>query len=120
MKYSDHYDSSLGGITLVSDGNALTGLWFDGQKRFPSTTANETFESPDLPIFEQTRRWLDLYFAGKHPDFTPPLAPKGTPFQQKVWELLLAIPYGKIMTYGEIAQHVVETYPGASLQGITS
>ena len=119
MTYTTHYDSPLGGITLASDGNTLTRLWFDGQKHFPVTTANETSENPDLPIFEQTRRWLDLYFAGQCPDFTPPLAPQGTPFQQKVWKLLLAIPYGKTTTYGKIAQHVVETRLIASLHGAT-
>ena len=117
MNYSDHYDSPLGGITLVSDGIVLTGLWFDGQKRFAATLASESKQSPNLPIFEQTRHWLDLYFAGHCPDFTPPLAPQGTPFQQKVWKMLLAIPYGKTVTYGEIAQRVVETCHGASLQG---
>ncbi|MBO4656123.1 MAG: methylated-DNA--[protein]-cysteine S-methyltransferase [Bacteroidales bacterium] len=120
MTYIAHYDSPLGGITLASDGIALTGLWFDGQKHFAATHASESMQSPDLPIFEQTRHWLDLYFAGHCPDFTPPLAPQGTPSQQKVWELLLAIPYGKTTTYGEIAQRVVETCHGASLQGVTS
>ena len=120
MTYTAHYDSPIGGITLASDGVALTGLWFDGQKHFAATLTNETYEDSDLPVFEQTRKWLDLYFAGECPDFTPPLAPQGTPFQQKVWELLLAIPYGKTTTYGEIAQCVVETRLIASLHGATS
>ena len=120
MNYTDHYDSPLGNITLASDGVALTGLWFEGQKHFAATLASESMQSPDLPIFGQTRKWLDLYFAGQCPDSTPLLAPQGTPFQQKVWELLLAIPYGKTVTYGEIARHFVETCHGASLQGMTS
>ena len=119
MTYTAHYNSPLGGITLASDGHALTGLWFDGQKHFALTLANESSEDSNLPVFEQTRNWLDLYFSGECPDFTPPLAPKGTPFQQKVWRLLLAIPYGKTMTYGEIAQRVVETRLIASLHGAT-
>ena len=120
MTYTAHYDSPLGGITLASDGNTLTGLWFDGQKHFAATLTNETYDDSDWPVFEQTRKWLDLYFAGQCPDFTPPLAPQGTPFQQKVWKLLLAIPYGKTTTYGKIAQHVVETRLIASLHGATS
>ncbi len=119
MTYTVHYNSPLGGITLASDGHALTGLWFDGQKHFAATLTNESSEDSDLPVFEQTRNWLDLYFSGECPDFTPPLAPKGTPFQQKVWRLLLAIPYGKTVTYGEIAQRVVETRLIASLHGAT-
>ena len=54
-------------------------------------------------ILRETVEWLDLYFAGKCPSFTPPLAPKGTPFRQEVWQLLLDIPYGKTTTYGELA-----------------
>lgn len=119
MTYTAHYDSPIGGITLASDGHALTGLWFDGQKHFPSTLTKETSEDSDLPVFKQTRKWLDIYFAGKCPDFIPPLAPQGTLFQQKVWELLLAIPYGKTVTYGEIAQRFVETRLIASLHGAT-
>ena len=119
MTYTAHYDSPLGGITLASDGHALTGLWFDGQKHFAATLTNESSEDSDLPVFEHTRKWLDLYFSGDCPDFTPPLAPKGTPFQQKVWRLLLAIPYGKTVTYGEIAQRVVEMRLIASLHGVT-
>ena len=102
MEFTHHYDSPLGGITLASDGEALIGLWFDGQKYFPDTLEKE-YEDRDLPVFEQARRWLDIYFSGREPDFTPPLRMKTTPFRKEVWEILLAIPYGKTMTYGEIA-----------------
>ena len=97
-----HYPSPLGSITLASRGNALTGLWFDGQKYFGSTLPQHCREK-SLPVFEQTVRWLDLYFSGKAPDFTPPLAMETTPFRRAVWEILLTIPYGKTMTYGQIA-----------------
>ena len=116
MNYTAHYSSPIGGITLASDGAALTGLWFDGQKHFAATLAGAPFEKPDLPVFAETRHWLDLYFAGQCPDFTPPLAPTGTPFQQKVWNILLDIPYGKTMTYGEIAKRIVETFHEMSLR----
>ena len=72
MTYTYHYDSPLGGITLSSNGTALTGLWFDGQKYF-GDTLEEKYEEISLPIFEQSARWLDIYFSGKAPDFTPPL-----------------------------------------------
>lgn len=102
MEFTCHYDSPLGGITLASDGEALIGLWFDGQKYFTDTLEKE-YENRDLLVFEQARRWLDIYFSGREPDFTPPLRMKTTPFRKEVWEILLAIPYGKTMTYGEIA-----------------
>lgn len=116
MTYTVHYNSPLGGITLASNGVSLIGLWFYGQKHFPAMLTNENSDYSDLPVFEHTRKWLDLYFSGDCPDFTPPLAPKGTPFQQKVWKLLLAIPYGKTVTYGEISKQYVETCHGTSLR----
>ena len=102
MEYTHRYASPLGGITLASDGNALTGLWFDGQKYFAATLDTEHRETA-LPVFAEADRWLDLYFSGKAPDFTPPLSMKTTAFRRAVWELLLTIPYGSTMTYGEIA-----------------
>lgn len=103
MLYISHYDSPLGGITMASDGEALVGLWFDGQRHFAETLSEKATEYPDLPIFAQTRRWLDIYFSGRKPDFTPALRMCGTPFRRRVWEILLTIPYGKTLTYGEIA-----------------
>ena len=105
MEYIDHYKSPLGGITIASDGERLTGLWFDGQKYFADTLAEE-HEEKVLPVFEETRRWLDIYFSGKDPDFTPPLAMKTTAFRRAVWEIMLTIPYGQTMTYGQIAERI--------------
>ena len=103
MDYTFHVDSPLGGITLASDGEALTGLWFDGQKYYADTLDAEYAEKA-LPIFDETAKWLDLYFAGIAPDFTPKLSPRGTSFRRRVWDVLLTIPYGHTMTYGEIAK----------------
>ena len=97
--------SPLGGITLTGDGEALTGLWFDGQKRFPAPL-NADHEFRRLPVFSEAERWLNLYFSGRAPDFLPPLLLRGTAFQRMVWELLFAIPYGCTVTYGEIADAV--------------
>ena len=102
MEYIHHYHSPLGGITVASDGEVLTGLWFDGQKYFAVTLAKE-HEEKMLPVFEETDRWLDIYFQGKEPDFMPALHPVGTEFQCAVWEILRRIPYGRTITYGEIA-----------------
>ncbi len=101
MNFTYHYSSPIGGISLGSDGTHLTGLWFDGQKYFA-----DTFEEPHeklLPVFAQTVRWLDIYFSGQNPRFTPPLKMITTPFRQRVWEIMLQIPYGQTTTYGHIA-----------------
>lgn len=106
MDYTTHYDSPLGGITFASDGEALVGLWFDGQKYFADSIANEKSVNPDLPVFDETRRWLDLYFSGQDPDFTPRLKMRTTPFRKGVWEAMLTIPFGQTMTYGKIAKRL--------------
>ena len=103
MEYIYHYDSPLGGITIASDGAALTGLWFDGQKYFGSTLS-AAHEARPLPIFEETECWLGIYFSGQAPDFTPKLHLSATPFRLAVWNCLLAIPYGETVTYGELAR----------------
>ena len=103
MEYIGHYDSPLGGITLSSDGEALTGLWFDGQKYFAAALDRE-HEEKALPIFGETAQWLDCYFSGKKPGFTPKLNPRGTAFRRAVWDVLLTIPYGQTATYGKIGR----------------
>ena len=107
MEYTHHYDSPLGGITMASDGESLTGLWFDGQKYFADTLGQD-HEERGLPVFEQADRWLDTYFSGREPDLTPPLHMKTTEFRKAVWDIMLTIPYGSTMTYGEIAKRVAE------------
>ena len=102
MIYINKYNSPLGGITMAADGTVLTGLWLDGQKYFGDTLP-EAYEEKRLPVFDEAKRWLDLYFQGKVPDFTPPLSLQSTPFREAVWKILLTIPYGQTMTYGEIA-----------------
>lgn len=102
-----HYSSPLGGITLASDGTHLIGLWFDGQKYFADTLQNPVQEE-SLPIFKDTCRWLDMYFSGKKPHFTPPITMRTTPFRKQVWEILLQILYGHTMTYGEIADKIAK------------
>lgn len=105
MEYIHHYDSPLGGITIASDGKALTGLWFDGQKYFAEGLGQDIREK-NLSVFDQTVQWLDIYFSGKEPGFTPPLNMKTTPFRKAVWEILLTIPFGQTMTYGKIAEKI--------------
>lgn len=131
MYDSSQYVSSLGTITMVSDGEALTGLWIEGQK-YAQAALGDTYreiqegvgetrykdvkrdafdvanKDRDLQIFKDTTRWLDIYFSGKNPDFMPPLKLNGTEFQKEVWEILLAIPYGTTRTYGDIAAQIAK------------
>ena len=103
MQYTHHYTSPLGGILLASDGKALTGLWFDGQKYFGSTLSAQ-HEQKMLPVFEETVRWLDIYFGGQKPNFTPSLSlQQASSFRREVWEIMLTIPFGQTMTYKAIA-----------------
>ena len=107
MTCTQHYDSPLGGMLLAADEVGLTGLWFDGQKYFADTLPQEHVQG-ETPVLAETRRWLDVYFSGREPDFLPPLHPLGSPFRQAVWELLLQIPYGRTVTYGDLARQLAE------------
>lgn len=107
MEYTHHYVSPLGGITLASDGEALTGLWFDGQKYF-ADTLDPQHKEKSLPVFAEADRWLDVYFSGKEPEFTPKLRMNTTGFRKAVWEVMLTIPFGQTMTYGEIAAVIAQ------------
>ncbi len=103
MQYTSKYKSPLGNILLAADEKGLTGLWFEGQKYF-ALYLDKEHEEKELPVFRETKRWLDIYFTGKEPDFKLPLHFTGTSFQNEVWEILYTIPYGKTTTYGEIAR----------------
>ena len=114
--FTTHYDSPLGGMTMASCGQSLTALWFEGTRE-GACFADGMSAMTMLPVFDETCRWLDLYFAGKKPDFTPPLSPNGTPFQQRVWEILLTIPYGKTMSYGDVARRISATMSAQAIGG---
>lgn len=103
MDYTAHYASPLGEILLASDGQALTGLWFAGQKYY-AAGLDAAHTERELPIFGVTMRWLDLFFTGVRPYFAPPLYLRGTDFQRRVWTLLLEIPFGETRSYGELAR----------------
>lgn len=107
MTYIQHYASPLGGILLAANDIGLTGLWFDGHKYFADNLPAEHIER-ETPILTDAKRWLDVYFTGNEPDFTPPLHIVGSAFRQKVWKLLLQIPYGQTVTYGELARQLAE------------
>lgn len=107
MVFTKQYASPLGGILLAADETGLTGLWFDGEKYYADNLPAE-HAAAETPILSAAVRWLDCYFSGKEPDFTPPLHPIGSPFRRAVWEILLQIPYGATVTYGEIAKQLAK------------
>lgn len=119
MDYINHYCSPIGNILLAADDMGLTGLWFEGQKYF-ALNLDKVHEERELPVFEKAKQWLDVYFSGKEPDFTVPLHFTGTDFQNDVWKILCAIPYGQTMTYGEIAKKIAakKGLPSMSAQAV--
>lgn len=113
MAFSAQYASPLGPILLASDGQALTGLWFVGQKYFPAAAMPRREE---LAPFAAAQKWLDSYFSGARPDPRAlPLAPAGSNFRQLVWSLLLDIPYGGTSTYGALAKEAAQRLGLASM-----
>lgn len=104
MLYTDLFASPLGEILLVSDGETLSGLYFEGQKYVPALPEAE--KDPSLPVFKSARAWLERYFAGEKPEVDLPLCAAGTAFQRAVWDLLKEIPYGATVTYGELAERL--------------
>lgn len=111
-----HYDSPLGGMTMMGDQSALFSLGFER----PSSVSSQP--CPDivirrLPVFDETIRWLDRYFNGQAPDFIPPLLLLGTPFRKAVWQILLEIPFGATTSYGQIAARLTLPERSSVLSG---
>ena len=101
MVFTQRYVSPLGNILLAADEQGLIGLWFDGAKYFAANLPEE-YEEKSTPILDEAARWLDIYFVGRQPNFTPPLHLVGSDFRQRVWKRLLDIPYGQTATYGAL------------------
>ena len=108
MIYTYKYKSPLGHILLAADEVGITGLWFEGQKYFANILPDKHIPQ-ETEILTEAKKWLDVYFSGEEPKFTPPLHPDGSTFRQAVWQILLQIPYGQTITYGEIARKLAET-----------
>ena len=105
MVYTCKYKSLIGDILLAADEIGLTGLWFEGQKYFANTLP-EDYVPQETKILTEAKKWLDVYFSGEEPNFTPLLHPTSSVFRQEVWKILLQIPYGQTITYGEIARRI--------------
>lgn len=105
MLYYKKLASPLGEITLRSDGEALTGLWFADDKHYGAKDIAGAALA-DLDVFMQAEAWLAEYFAGSEPKVSVPLKLQGSEFQMQVWRLLQDIPYGRLVTYGDIAKKI--------------
>ena len=105
MQYITTYQSPLGEILLAADEIGLTGLWFDGEK-FYADSLDPEHEERNVPVFDVVKKWLDIYFSGREPDFMPPVHMIGSEFRQQVWKILREIPYGETITYGGLAKRL--------------
>ena len=114
MYYSTSYKSPIGEMLFVSDGEAVCGVWFYGQKFFKNSI-DKTIENNDLAIFKKLKKWFDDYFNGLNPEIDFKLRPQGSEFRLKVWKILCEIPYGETLTYGEIASRIS---PNMSAQAV--
>ena len=106
MIYTNRFRSPLGEILLAADDEGLTGLWFMEKQKYRGLGLSANAVECDLPVFDETNTWLDIYFSGRNPGFTPHLHLTGSKFRNRVGEIMLQIPYGKTVTYGEIAREI--------------
>jgi methylated-DNA-[protein]-cysteine S-methyltransferase len=118
MYYSTTCPSPLGLITLACDGDNLVGLWLEGQKYHGGAISGIMTEKDDVPVFSIAKNWLDRYFAGEKPAIAElSLAPIGGEFRQEVWHVLREIPYGEVITYGEIAKKIAAKMDRDNMSG---
>ena len=118
MPFVTTLPSPVGTLTLASDGEALTGLWLEGQKYFGAGLPDTAVRAAELPVFQAAEAWLAAYFSKSPLPALPPLAPRGTPFRQGVWQLLREIPYGTVTTYGALAQKLRDRGVSAAAQAV--
>lgn len=109
MYYKANYKSPIGDMTMVSDGQSLNALWFEGQKYYGTSVGENLKEDSNLKVFELAKNWLDRYFDFQKPEISElSLTPIGSDFRREVWDVLCEIPYGQVVTYGEIAQKIAK------------
>lgn len=122
MYYMTTFPTPVGIATIACDGEGknLVGLWLEGQKYHGGIIGGDMTEKNDIPLFDTVKKWLTRYFSGSKPDISElPLAPIGGSFRQAVWQVLCKIPYGQVITYGEIAKLVAaQSGGGMSSQAV--
>ena len=122
MYYITTFKALIGTITLAcddnNDGNNLVGLWLKGQKYYGADILKNAQTKDDMPIFADTKKWLEEYFSGQKPDIKRlPLNPVGSDFRKEVWNILCEIPYGQLTTYGKIAKNMAAKMNRPSMSG---
>lgn len=119
MHYTSLYQSPVGEILLAADDTGVVGVWFKDQKYYAYCLDKEN-EPGETPIIGELKRWLNIYFQGKKPDFEPSIHMTGTPFQIEVWNILREIPYGTTITYSDIAKKIARNrgIPNMSAQAV--
>lgn len=120
MLFTDTYVSPIGKITLLSDSDNLLGLWWEGQKHFGAKFDLCSAEKTETEPIRLAKIWLDEYFKGKAPEFTPPIEIQGSPFLQSVCSALAQIPFGQTVTYGQLAKIVFGNGKRSSARAIGS
>lgn len=111
MLYTMYYDSPIGRLLLAEREGALVGVWMEGQKYFLGSFKEDREEKADSGILNKTKEWLDRYFKGEKPAIQElTLTPTGSDFRKEVWKILCEIPYGQVMTYGEISRKIAESH----------
>lgn len=113
--YATDYASPLGEMLIVSDGQSVCGVWFLGQKHFPSF--ENLIRSDNLTVFREVKNWFDDYFNGLNPEINFKLKPQGSRFRLEVWKILSEIGYGETSTYGEIASKISPTMSARAVGG---
>lgn len=107
MLYKSKYNSPIGEISLISNKTNLIGAWFKNQKYYLENIKETIIEEEDIEILEKTKKWLDKYFNKEKPEISElSLSPNGNEFRKEVWKILSEIPYGQIITYGEISKEI--------------
>lgn len=103
IAYTEH-DSPLGPLILASGERGLQGVYFSEHRHFKGTA--DWRRDAQLPLLREAGTQLDAYFCGRRDDFDLPLDGQGTPFQQAVWQALRTIPFGQMISYGQLAQQL--------------
>ena len=106
-KYTYKTPKQFSNMIMNSDGEFLTGLWFEDSRDTSKHELNR--EEKELPIFKEVSRWLDIYFSEKNPDFTPKYKINNlTPFRKEVVDIMNTIEYGKLLTYNDISKIIAK------------
>ena len=126
MIYTTHYRSPIGDILIASKNDKLIGLWIENQKYYLAGLKEDIMENDNIEILNKTKNWLDRYFLNERPEINElELEPAGSDFRKSVWKILCKIPYGKVITYNDIAKEIarekgIETMSAQAVGGAVS